>query len=207
MLKIWGRNTSINVQKAMWAVGELGLAYERIDVGGSFGKNREPPYLAMNPNGLVPTLEEDRFVLWESNSIVRYLAAKYGAGTLEPADLHERARAGSWMDWQLTVALPALTPVFWGLIRTPPEKRDHAAIEAGKAKTLAAMTILDAQLGKTAFIAGEAFSMGDISVGAMAYRFRRLMPERPMLGNLERWFAKIEQRPAFKEHLLAIPFV
>jgi len=207
MLKIWGRNTSVNVQKAMWAVGELGLAYERIDVGGSFGKNREPPYLAMNPNGLVPTLEEDRFVLWESNSIVRYLAAKYGAGTLEPADLHERARAGSWMDWQLTVALPALTPVFWGLIRTPPEKRDHAAIEAGKAKTLAAMTILDAQLGKTAFIAGEAFSMGDISVGAMAYRFRRLMPERPMLGNLERWFAKIEQRPAFKEHLLAIPFV
>jgi len=207
MLKIWGRNTSVNVQKAMWAVGELGLAYERIDVGGSFGKNREPPYLAMNPNGLVPTLEEDGFVLWESNSIVRYLAAKYGAGTLEPADLRERARASSWMDWQLTVALPALTPVFWGLIRTPPEKRDHAAIEAGKAKTLAAMTILDAQLGKTAFIAGEAFSMGDISVGAMAYRFRRLMPERPMLGNLERWFAKIEQRPAFKEHLLTIPFV
>jgi glutathione S-transferase len=206
MLKIWGRNTSVNVQKAMWAIGELGLAYERVDVGGPFGKNREPAYLAMNPNGLVPTLEEDGFLLWESNAIVRYLAGKYGPGRLEPSDLHERARAGSWMDWQLTVALPALTPVFWGLIRTPPEQRDHAAIESGKVKSLAAMKMLDAQLAKTAYIAGDTFSMGDISVGAMAYRFRRLMPESK-LENLERWFAGIEQRPAFNEHVAAIPFV
>lgn len=207
MLKIWGRNTSVNVQKVMWAVGELGLPHERIDVGGAFGKNREPAYLAMNPNGLVPTLEEDGFLLWESNSIVRYLAAKYGAGTLEPADLRERARAGSWMDWQLTVAGPALTPVFWGLIRTPAEKRDHAAIEAGKVKSLAAMTILDAQLAKTAHVAGDALTMGDIPVALMAYRFRRLVPERPGLDNLERWFTAIEQRPAFKQHVLAVPFV
>jgi glutathione S-transferase len=206
MLKIWGRNTSVNVQKAMWAIGELGLAYERVDIGGPFGKNREPAYLAMNPNGLVPTLEEDGFLLWESNAIVRYLSGKYGPGRLEPSDLHERARAGSWMDWQLTVALPALTPVFWGLIRTPPEQRDHAAIEAGKVKSLAAMKMLDAQLAKTAYIAGDTFSMGDISVGAMAYRFRRLMPESK-LENLERWFAGIEQRPAFNEHVAAIPFV
>jgi glutathione S-transferase len=207
MIKIWGRNTSVNVQKVMWAVGELGLPHERIDVGGAFGKNREPAYLAMNPNGLVPTLEEDGFLLWESNSIVRYLAAKYGARTLEPADLRERARAGSWMDWQLTVAGPALTPVFWGLIRTPAEKRDHAAIEAGKVKSLAAMTILDAQLAKTAHVAGDALTMGDIPVALMAYRFRRLVPERPGLDNLERWFTAIEQRPAFKQHVLAVPFV
>jgi glutathione S-transferase len=207
MIKIWGRNTSVNVQKVMWAVGELGLPHERIDVGGAFGKNREPAYLAMNPNGLVPTLEEDGFLLWESNSIVRYLAAKYGARTLEPADLRERARAGSWMDWQLTVAGPALTPVFWGLIRTPAEKRDHAAIEAGKVKSLAAMTILDAQLAKTAHVAGDALTMGDIPVALMAYRFRRLVPERPGLDNLERWFTAIERRPAFKEHVLAVPFV
>jgi glutathione S-transferase len=207
MLKIWGRNTSVNVQKAMWTVGELGLPCERIDVGGSFGKNREAPYLAMNPNGLVPTLEEDGFILWESNAIVRYLASKYGPGRLEPLDLQERARASSWMDWQLTVAGPAITPVFWGLIRTPPEQRDHAAIEAGKVKTLAAMQMLDAQLAKTAFVAGDTFSMGDIPTAAIAYRFRRLMPERPRLDNLERWFTGIEQRPAFKEHVLAIPFV
>ena len=121
MLKIWGRNTSSNVQKAMFAVGELGLAHERIDIGGAFGKNREPAYLAMNPNGLVPTLEEDGFLLWESNSIIRYLAAKFGAGTLEPADLRTRALASKWMDWQLSVLGPAITPVFWGMIRTPPD--------------------------------------------------------------------------------------
>lgn len=207
MIKVWGRNTSVNVQKVMWAVGELGLPHERLDVGGPFGKNNEPAYLAMNPNGLVPTLEEDGFVLWESNSIVRYLAAKYGAGTLEPADLRTRARASSWMDWQLSVAGPALTPVFWGLVRTPPEKRDHAAIEAGKIKTIAVMKILDAQLANSAFIAGDTLSMGDIPVALMAYRFRRLVPERPALKHLERWFAVIEQRPAFKEHVLAIPFV
>src|ERR1700678_1784229 len=94
MLKIWGRNTSSNVQKAMFAIGELKLPHQRIDIGGAFGKNREPSYLAMNPNGLVPTLEEeDGFLLWESNSIVRYLAAKHGATVLEPADLPARARA------------------------------------------------------------------------------------------------------------------
>jgi glutathione S-transferase len=207
MIRIWGRNTSSNVQKVMWALGELGLPHERIDIGGSFGKNREPAYLAMNPNGLVPTLEEDGFLLWESNSIVRYLAAKYGVGTLEPADMQARARAGSWMDWQLTVAAPAITPVFWGLIRTPPEKRDHAAIEAGKVKTMAAMQMLDAQLAKSAFVAGDTLSMGDIPVAVMTYRFRRLMPERSGLDHLERWFTGIEQRPAFKEHVLAIPFV
>ena len=207
MIKIWGRNTSVNVRKVMWAVGELELPHERIDVGGSFGKNKEPAYLAMNPNGLVPTLEEDGFLLWESNSIVRYLAAKYGAGKLEPADPRSRARASSWMDWQLTVAHPPLTPVFWGLIRTPPEKRDHAAIEAGKVKCIEVMKILDAHLAKTAFVAGDTLCMGDIPVALMAYRFRRLVPERPPLDHLERWFAAIEQRPAFKQHVLAIPFV
>src|SRR6266511_1613808 len=114
MLKIWGRNTSSNVQKVMWAVGELGLAHERIDIGGAFGKNKEPAYLAMNPNGLVPTLEDDDgFLLWESNSVVRYLAAKHGAGTLEPAEAKARALASQWMDWQLSVVAPAIFGAFW----------------------------------------------------------------------------------------------
>src|SRR5271166_5287110 len=163
MLKIWGRNTSSNVQKAMFAIGELALAYERIDIGGSFGKNREAAYLAMNPNGLVPTLEEeDGFTLWESNSIVRYLAAKHKSAVLEPADLRSRALASKWMDWQLSVAAPAIFGVFWGMIRTPPEKRDHAAIEESKKKTTAAMAMMDEQLGKTAYLAGDSFSYGDI---------------------------------------------
>ena len=206
MMKIWGRNTSSNVQKVMWAIGELGLAHERIDVGGPFGKNREPAYLAMNPNGLVPTLEEDDgFLLWESNTIVRYLAAKHGPGKLEPGDLRSRASAQKWMDWQLAVANPAITPVFWGLIRTPPEKRDQAAIDAGKEKTTAAAKILDAQLGKTRFVAGDAFSYGDIPVGVMTRRYVELVPERPALPNLERWYGELAKRPAFIEHCGGIP--
>ncbi|HXQ83458.1 MAG TPA: glutathione S-transferase family protein [Xanthobacteraceae bacterium] len=206
MIKIWGRKTSSNVQKAMWAIGEIGLPHERIDIAGPFGKNREPAYLAMNPNGLVPTLEEeDGFLLWESNTIVRYLAAKYKATVLEPADLRTRALASKWMDWQLTVAGPAIFECFWGLIRTPPEKRNDAAIEESKKKTTAAMTILDGQLAKTRYLAGDGFSYGDIPVGIIAYRFRQLVPERPALPNFERWYGEISSRQAFKDHVAAVP--
>ena len=206
MIKIWGRNTSSNVQKAMWAIGEIGLPHERIDVGGAFGKNREAAYLAMNPNGLVPTLEEeDGFLLWESNSIVRYLAAKHKSAVLEPADLRMRALASKWMDWQLAVLGPAITPVFWGMIRTPPEKRDYAVIEEGKKKTTAAIQMMEEQLAKTAYLAGDAFSYGDIPVGVMAYRYRQLVPERPALPNFERWYGAIAARPAYKAQVAAVP--
>jgi glutathione S-transferase len=188
----------------MWALGELGLPHERIDVGGAFGKNKEPAYLAMNPNGLVPTLQDGDFILWESNSIVRYLAREYGTGALEPKDAKARAVASQWMDWQLSVLAPAISPVFWGLVRTPPEKRDQAAIDAGKAKTTEAIKILDARLASTAYVAGEDFSMGDIPVGIMAYRYRQLVPERPALPDFERWYADLQKRPAFREHVEAI---
>jgi len=208
VLKIWGRNTSSNVQKVMCAIGELGLAYERLDVGGPFGKNKEPAYLAMNPNGLVPTLEEDDgFLLWESNSIVRYLAAKHQSAVLEPKDIKTRALASKWMDWQLSVLGPAVTPIFWGLVRTPPEKRDPAAIAAGKTTTADAVKMLDAQLAKTKFLAGDSFSYGDIPVGIMVRRYRDLVPERPQFPNVERWYAAIAARPAFDEHVTKIPLV
>jgi glutathione S-transferase len=209
MLKIWGRNTSINVQKVMWAIGELNLPHERIDVGGTFGRTKEPFYLAMNPNSLVPTLEEDDgFTLWESNTIVRYLAAKHGAGTLEPKDPKERARASQWMDWMLTVCAPAIHPLFWGLIRTPPEQQDPAKIADARDKTAAALRMLDTQLGKTKYAAGDSFSMGDIPVGLITYRFRKLVPDRTGMGldNLERWYLGLEQRKAFQEQILPVPF-
>jgi glutathione S-transferase len=206
MIKVWGRNTSSNVQKVMWAIGEMKVPHQRIDLGGAFGKNNEAPYLAMNPNGLVPTLEEeDGFTLWESNTIVRYLAAKHADRTLEPADLKTRALASKWMDWQLSVMGPAITPVFWGLIRTAPEKRDHAAIDAGRAKTSAAAKMLDDQLGKTRYLAGDAFSYGDIPVGIMIYRFVQLMPERPAMPHLDRWYQAISSREAFKEQVASVP--
>jgi glutathione S-transferase len=191
----------------MWAVGELGLEHTRIDIGGAFGKNREPAYLAMNPNGLVPTLEEDdAFLLWESNSICRYLAAKHDKNNiLEPKDLKQRGLASQWMDWQLSVLGPAITPAFWGLIRTPPEKRDAAAIKASQDKTVAAMLMLEAQLGKTAYVAGPAFSYGDIPVGVMTYRYRQLVPDRPPTPNVERWFEAIAKRKPFLDHVGSIP--
>ena len=206
MLKIWGRNTSSNVQKVIWALAEMKLPFERIDVGGAFGKTKDPFYLAMNPNSLVPTLEEeDGFTMWESNSIVRYLAGKHQNRTLEPADLKIRARAQMWMDWQLSVMAPAITPVFWNLIRTPPDKRDQKAIEAGKEKTIVAARMMDEQLGRTRFMAGDEFSYGDIPVGIMIYRYVQLIPERPATPNLDRWYAAISSRPAFKEQIAVVP--
>ena len=205
MLKVWGRKNSSNVQKVMWAIGELGLPHERIDMGLEFGGNRTPEYLALNPNGLVPTLQDGDLVLWESNSIVRYLAHRYGAGTLEPADPKVRALANQWMDWQLSVFLPAHEPLFFGMVRTPPEKRDYAAIARSKAATIAAAKIFDAELSRHAYTAGDAFSMGDIPMGIRIYRFRQLVPERPPLPNIERWYAEIEKRPAFHEYVGSIP--
>jgi glutathione S-transferase len=205
MLKVWGRNTSSNVQKVMWAVTEIGLQVERIDIGGPFGKNRDKPYLALNPNGLVPTIEEeDGFTLWESNSIVRYLAAKHKS-SLEPADLRTRAQAQKWMDWQLTVMAPAIGPLFLGMVRTPPAERNAKAIEDSKAKTGEAARILDEQLGKSRFLAGDAFSYGDIPMGIMVWRYRELAPERPAFKNLDRWYEAIAARPGFQQHVKAIP--
>jgi glutathione S-transferase len=205
VIKIWGRNTSSNVQKVMWAIGEIGLAHERIDVGGPFGKNREAEYLAKNPNGLVPTLEEeDGFLLWESNSIVRYLAAKHRSAVLEPADLRARGRAQAWMDWQLSVLAPAIFAAFWGLIRTPEPRRDYAAIEASKRKTTAAIALLDGALANSAFVGGDDFSYGDIPVAVMANRYRQLVPERPAFPHFERWYAAIAARPPFQQQVAAV---
>jgi glutathione S-transferase len=208
MLKIWGRNTSSNVQKVMWAIGEMKLPHERIDVGGPFGKTKDPFYLAMNPNSLVPTLEEeDGYILWESNSILRYLAAKHKSTLLEPADLRIRANAHKWMDWQLSVLGPAMHGTFWGLVRTPPEKRNHAEIADSKERTAKAAAMLDAQLAKTKYLASDDFSYGDIPAAIQIYRYVSLVPERPKMANLDRWYAALSSRPAFKQHVGDIPLV
>jgi glutathione S-transferase len=201
MLKLLGRANSINVQKAHWCIEEIGLPYERVDIGGQFGGNDKPDYLAMNPNGRVPTLIDDGFVLWESNVIVRYLAAKHSAGTLWPTDLRVRADADRWMDWQQTVASPAMFAVFWGLIRTAPEKRDAAAIKKSTEESEKAMRLLDNALAGKAYVAGDAFTMGDIPVGCATHRWLNLPIERPKLANLERWYQSIAQRPAAKKIL------
>ena len=205
MIKVWGRKNSSNVQKVMWAIGELGLAHERLDVGGPFGGNREAGYLAMNPNGLVPTIQDGDLTLWESNAILRYLAAVYGMGRLRPADAKAAAVCEQWMDWQVSVVAPAITPAFLGLIRTPPEQRDAAAIAASQARTTDAMTMLDARLAQSRHVAGDGFTMADIPLGIMAYRYWQLVPQRPEHPNLKRWYDLIAARPAFAAHVSSIP--
>lgn len=205
MLKIWGRNNSSNVQKTMWAVGELGIPYTRVDIGMAFGGNDQPAYLALNPNGLIPTIEDDGLVLWESNSIIRYLASRYGPGTLEPVDPQARAKANQWMDWQISTFQPAFTKVFWGLVRTPPERQNVREIAEAKLKSIALAQIMDAELSRHDYLAGDKFSMGDIPLGVFAYRFCGLISERPSMPHLERWYAAIERRPAFHEHVGSIP--
>ena len=199
MLKIWGRTNSVNVKKALWCVEELGLPYERADAGMQFGVVNTPEYHAMNPNGLVPTLDEDGFILWESHSIVRYLSAKHGKGVLWPMDERTRATANQWMDWAFTFQ-STVRDAFWNLIRTPADKRDAQAIEKSRLKSGETAAILDAALADRMYVAG-AFSMGDIPIGAEVQRWMRLPMERPRFPNLEAWFERLCARPAFKKNV------
>jgi glutathione S-transferase len=196
MLKIWGRTNSVNVKKALWAAEELGLKYERIDAGMQFGVTKTPEYLSMNPNSLVPTIEDDGFVLWESHSIVRYLCAKHGMGRLCPADLKARADAERWMDWAFTFQ-SAMRAVFWGLIRTPPEKRDHKAIEEGRSQSAKLLEVLERNLEKKTYVTGDAFTMGDIPIGCEVQRWMRVPIERPRFPGVQAWFDRLGRRPAF----------
>ncbi len=202
MLKIMGRDTSSNVQKVLWVCGELGLPFERDDIGGPFGGNDKPEYLALNPNGRVPTIIDDGYVLWESNSCTRYLAAKHGDNPLSPADLQIRGNAERWMDWQLTTMSPALVPVFWGLVRTPPEKRDMAAIETARKKLSGLIGILDKQLSKTAYLAGDDFTIGDIPLGITAYRWFSMDMEREDYPNFKRWYDLLTERKAYQDAVM-----
>jgi glutathione S-transferase len=199
MLKIWGRTNSVNVKKALWAAEELGLKYERIDAGMQFGVNKTPEYLGMNPTGLVPTIDDGGFVLWESHAIVRYLAAKHGAGTLWPNDLRVRADADRWMDWTHSFSREFQRPVFWPLVRTPPEKRDLKAIEEACTKCGELLAIPDQNLSKKPYLAGSNFTMGDIPLGCHVQLWMRLPIERPRQPNLEAWFNRLCGRPAFKK--------
>jgi glutathione S-transferase len=201
-IKIWGRKDSSNVQKVLWCCDELGVAFERIDIGGRFGGNKEKPYLDLNPNGLVPTIEDGSFILWESNSIMRYLLDKYGQGKLLPSTPEGRANANRWMDWQLTTLGPAITPVFWGLVRTPEEKRDHAAIQSAQEKTTKAWQIFDNHLAKNSYAAGDVFTIGDIPLGVWAYRWFQLPIQRPKLESLSAWYERLCKRKPFQAHIM-----
>ena len=198
MLKIWGRTNSVNVKKALWVAEELGLTYERIDAGMQFGVTKTPEYLAMNPNSLVPTIEDDGFVLWESHTIVRYLAAKHGMGTLCPSDLKARADVERWMDWAFTFQ-NAMRAVFWNLIRTAPEKRDMKAVEEGRTQSAKLLEVLERNLQSKPYVGGNAFTMGDIPIGCEVQRWMRVPIERPAFPKVQAWFDRLGERAAFRK--------
>ena len=197
MLRVWGRVNSVNVKKVLWCVGELGLPFERIDAGMEYGVVGTPEYQAMNPNSRVPTIDDDGFVLWESNAIVRYLSLQYGLGTLCPEDPRRRADSDRWMDWTTAQLSPTFREVFWGMVRTAPEKRDMAFIEKNRVATAKAFDIVDRQLGTHAFIAGDHLTMGDIPLGCYAHLWLSMPIERPAHPNLAAWHKRLLERPAF----------
>ena len=198
-LTIWGRANSVNVQKVLWCAAELQLSYRRIDAGMAFGRNTEADYLAMNPNGRVPTLVDGDYVLWESNSIMRYFSLAYGQGSaIYPAAPKPRAAVDRWLDWTLSTLQPVDRPVFWALVRTPPEKRDMAAIQKDADAEAVVWRIPEAQLASRQFIEGDQFTLADIALGAYARRWFGVEGiVRPTLAHLDRWFARLSERPAF----------
>lgn len=202
MLKLWGRTNSLNVQKVLWLCEELNVPYERTDAGLQFGVVNEPAYRAMNPNGRVPTINDDGFILWESNAIVRYLAAKHAPNALYPADLKVRADADRWMDWATSTLGAVLVPVFWSLIRTPPEKRDAAKLAADIKSLGDTFAALEQGLQGRKYVAGDAFSIGDIPVGIATYRFYAMDIDRPALKNVEAWYKRLCERPAFRKWIM-----
>jgi len=202
MLTILGRKNSSNVQKVLWACDELQLDFQREDVGGPFGRNHAPDYLALNPNGLIPTLLDDGFVLWESHAIVRYLAAQHAPNLLHPDAPQQVALADQWMDWCQTTVLPVIRPVFWGLVRTPAEQRDLQAIANARDELAGLLGILDKHLSGSAYVAGDSFTMGDIPLGVMVYRWYTMDIERETFPHLARWYECLVDRSAFREYVM-----
>ncbi len=205
---VWGRATSSNVMKVLWGLGELNLPFERVDVGGSFGKTDTPEYRAMNPTGLVPTLQEDAFTLWESNVILRYLCHAHAPKSpLWPQDPQARANIDRWMDAQQTQLNRPMGVVFWGLVRTPADKRDPQAIQQGAADAAKAWNLIGAGLTKHAYVAGDALTLADIPWGVHAHRWFNMDFDRPDVPGLRAWYDRLCERPAYQQAVVSCPIV
>ena len=202
MLKIWGRINSTNVRKALWAAEEVGVAYEQRDAGGAFGLVNEPAYRARNPNGLVPMIEDGDLVLWESNAIVRYLAARYAAGTLYPESPVARAEGDKWMDWATSSFATPFRDLFWGTLRTPPAERNQALIDAALTRCGELLSIPDQVLAQRPYLSGDAFAMGDIPLGCFAYAWFEMPILRPEQPHLQAWYERLTARPAYRKAVM-----
>jgi len=206
MLKVWGRRSSFNVQKVLWLVDELRLPHEHIDAGGSFGGLDTPEFLAMNPHGKVPVIDDDGTIVWESHTILRYLAARYGGTRWWPDAPAERSLAERWMDWSATALQPDfLMGVFWGFYRTPEAQRDHVAIREKVAACASHFELLDRILQGRRYLLGDEPTLADIPAGTALYRYFGLEIERPAVPNVVAWYSRLQARPAYRKHVM-IPF-
>lgn len=204
ILKIWGRKSSSNVQAVMWCIGELGLAYERIDAGFTYGVVDTPEYLSLNPNGTVPTLQDEQEApIWETAAILRYLADRYGSEKFWPHDSIERASVDKWAEWaKVNIALNFIVPVFWRVVRTPPSKRDPVAI--GQALKLLGefMDLAEKNLSESPFLAGDHFSLADIQFGHVLFRYFDIDIDRADLPGVRRYYEALTTRDAYQKHVM-----
>ena len=203
MITVWGRRNSVNVQKVMWAIGELEQPYDRRDMGGSFGSSAE--YAAINPQQTVPTIQDRDNTLWESNSCVRFLCHEYGRGSLWPDDPGILALSDQWMDYQACIFSAALIQVFLNKIRLPVAKANADQLAQGVASCATLLEKLDSHFNGRPFITGDEFTMGDIPLGACMYRYFTMDIERPSVPHIERWYKSLTSRAAYQKHVM-IPF-
>ncbi|MFY0613218.1 MAG: glutathione S-transferase [Hyphomicrobiaceae bacterium] len=206
MLKLYGRRSAFNVQKVGWLIAELELAHEHIELGGSFGGLDDPDFRARNPHGRVPLIDDDGTIVWESHTILRYLAATRGQDMFGPDEPARRSDWERWMDWSLARLQPAfLTGVFWGFYRTPAARRDMATVNAQIDKCTEYMLLLDREIDDKAYLLGDQLSLADIAVGVNFYRYFSIDIPRPGVPNVERWYRTLQQRPAYRDHVM-LPF-
>lgn len=201
MITVWGRRSSINVQKVLWALGETGVKFERETVGGQFGGNDTKEFKKLNPMGLVPVVKDGTLVLFESNAILRYVARRYGRGTIIPRGYRALGLAERWVEWTQSTAAPAVGAVFMQKVRTAPEQADAKVIAQGTKQAAAAFRLANRMLGKKPFVTGRHFTYGDIPLGALYWRYRNLEIDRPQLPNLERWFEQLEERKPYRDYV------
>ncbi|MBT0384230.1 glutathione S-transferase family protein [Morganella morganii] len=204
MITVWGRKNSSNVKKVLWCLTELGLTYQQKDAGGPFGGLDTPEYLAMNPNKTIPTYQDGEFILWESNAILSYLADKYDDGTLLPHNAEFRARAAQWMYWSDGSLFPYIKAMMGLLVRTPAEQRDPERVEELKQALNRLIAMLNDDLAQRDYIAGDTFSIADMALVPLLYPWREVCHDRPDFPHIERWFARIETRPAYRD-IVALP--
>lgn len=202
MLKVWGRRSAFNVQKVLWLIDELGLQHTHIDAGGTFGGLDTPEFLALNPHGRVPVIDDDGTIVWESHSILRYLAARYGAGSWWPEAAAQRSHADRWSDWSLATLQRDFMDLFWHFYRTPEAQRDAALIASLAQRTAAHFELLDRHLARQPWLAGEHISFGDIPAGTALYRYFEIDVAHPEVPHVRDWYARLGGRPPYRRHVM-----